>query len=142
MPRREGEKAWYQNPWLWGAGGCCVGCIAIPLVLAAVLGGGIFYAFKGSGVQDEAMARLRANPRAVAALGEPIEAGWMFQGSINLPNDEGEADFSQPVSGPQGAGRLHVTAFRRAGTWTFEELVLRVEGSGEEIDLLAGDGSL
>lgn len=134
---RGGERAWYQNPWLWGAGGCCAGCILIPLLLVAILGGGIFYAFTSSGVQEEAMERLRAHPQAVAALGEPIEAGWMIQGSINLSNDEGTADFSVPVSGPAGEGRLYVVAFRRTGEWTFEELLLRVEGGGGEIDLLA-----
>ena len=138
MPRGA-EKAWYENPWLWGGCGCCAGCLLIPILLAAVLGGGVFYAFKSSGIQQEALERVRAHPEAVAALGEPIESGWLIQGSINLSGDEGTADFSLPVSGPVGEGKLYVVAHRQAGEWTFEELLLRVEGRDEPIDLLAGE---
>lgn len=142
MPRGE-EKAWYQSPWLWGVGGCCLGCLLIPILAVAILGGGIFYAFRSTGVQQEALERARANPEAVAALGEPIESGWLIQGSINVSNDRGDADFSLPVSGPKGKGRIHVVAHRREGKWEYEELELRVEGRDEAIDLLgAGGGNL
>lgn len=137
MPRGE-ERSWYQNPWLWGVGGCCIGCILIPVLIVAVLGGGVVYLFKKSDIQEEVLARVRAHPEAMADLGEPVEAGWQVHGSINLSNDEGEADFSMPVTGPEGRGRVYVVAHRRAGEWRFEELLLRLEG-GEEIDLLAGE---
>lgn len=135
MTRGE-ERSWNQSPWLWGGVGCCLGCILIPVVLVAVLGGGVVYLFQSSGIQDEVLERVRTHPEAVAALGEPIEAGWLIQGSIHLSDDGGEADFSLPVSGPDGSGRAYVVAQRRAGEWQFEELVLRVEG-GATIDLLA-----
>jgi len=135
MARGE-ERSRNLSPWLWGGVGCCAGCILIPVVLVAVLGGGVVYLFHSSGIQDEVLARVRAHPEAVAALGQPIEAGWLIQGSINLSDDRGDADVSLPVSGPDGSGRVYVVAHRRAGEWEFEELVLRVEG-GAAIDLLA-----
>lgn len=130
------ERSRNLTPWIWGGVGCCAGCIVIPVVLVAVLGGGVVYLFRSSGIQEEVLGRVRADPEAVAALGEPIEAGWLIQGSIHLSDDGGEADFSLPVSGPDGSGRVYVVAQRRAGEWRFEELVLRVEG-GATIDLLA-----
>ena len=133
------KKGCARNPWAWGIGGCCLGCVLLPVLFVTVLGGGAFWAFRSSGVNQEALELARAHPEAVEALGEPIEAGWLVQGSINVSNDRGEADFSIPVSGPRGEGRLYIVAERRAGEWEYQELLLRVEGRNERIDLLAGE---
>lgn len=142
MAYRE-RKKWYESPWVWVTSGCCLGCVVVPLVLVGVFGAGIFYLFKSTGVRDEAVERARTHPAVVEALGEPIEAGWMIQGSINIhheggdPNEpSGEADFSLPLSGPEGEGRLYVRARRFGGEWVYEELSLAVEGRGSPIDLL------
>ncbi len=137
MQERE-EKRWYQSPWFWGVGGCCAGCLILPLAFVAIVGVGTLAVFRNLDVHQEALARLRADPRAVAALGEPIEAGWLPQGNIETSGSSGEADFAISVSGPQGSGTLYVEAEKRAGQWTYRLLILEVEG-GERMDLLAGE---
>ena len=133
------EKTVFQNPWVWGGCGCCLGLIILPFALMTLGIGGAFFAFRNVGIQDEAMDRLRSSPAVVQALGEPIEMGWMMSGSINLENDGGDADYSMPVSGPNGKGRMYVDASRFGGEWRFDELYVVVDG--ERIDVV-GDPAL
>lgn len=137
-----GEKSFWKNPWTWAVGGCCLGCLAIPLILVAVLGTGAFVAFTSSGfsdLKDEALARAKGSGAIVETLGEPIESGWPRNSSINLSNGEGHAELLLPLSGPKGAGVLTVEGKRQGGQWTFERLEFEPANSRDVIDLLAED---
>jgi hypothetical protein len=143
MADRQGRSFW-TSPWTCGIAGCCLGCVLIPIVFAAVVGGGAFWAWWSSGasdVRDRAVERARSHPAVIDALGEPIETGWLPQGSVHLQNGEGEADFTLGLTGPRGEGRLYVKARRERGEWDFEVLELRVEGRDEVLDLLDGSAS-
>jgi hypothetical protein len=133
---RDARKAWYENPWLWGGCGCCGGCLVLPLLLIALAGGTAFVAVARTGVLQDAKEIARNHPALQQALGEPVEVGWMMQGNINVSNDRGEADFSLPVSGPHGEGRLYVEAEKVDGEWIFRDLYAVVDGIEEPIDLL------
>ncbi len=100
----------------------------------------MFWGIRQSGIQQEVLERVRASTAVVERLGEPIETGWMVQGSISVSPGSGEADYSVPLNGPEGAGRVFVVAERRGGEWVFFELYVEIEGSGERIDLLTADG--
>jgi hypothetical protein len=110
-----------------------VGVLGAVGFVSLVMGG-----VKRSGAYQEAMERVRAHPAAVAALGEPIEAGFLVTGSVSVEGPSGEATLGIPVEGPRGEGTLYVEATKRADRWDFELLELAVEG-GERIDLRAPD---
>jgi TonB family protein len=78
--------------------------------------------------------RTRANPAAVARLGEPIKDGWFVKGNVNFAGGSGTANFEVPVSGPKSSGTLYVRAIYE-GSWMYERLDLASEG-GETISLL------
>jgi hypothetical protein len=141
MAKREGRSFW-TNPWTCGVAGCCLGCVLIPVIFVAAVGGGAYWMMARSGalgVRDEAIARARAHPQVVEALGEPMEVGWLRDSSIHIDDDFGRARFSLPLSGPLGSGRLHVEAERRDDDWEIQTMELDVEGRAEPIDLLAGE---
>jgi hypothetical protein len=69
-------------------------------------------------------------------LGEPIELGFWISGSINISGPTGNADFSVPLSGPKGAGRLYIVGEKSAGKWSFDLLEVEIDGRDERIDLL------
>ena len=98
--------------------------------------GGVFWAARNFGVQDEALLRAQNNPAVVERLGEPIEIGWLMSGNISFENDTGQADYSIPISGPNGRGKLYILAYREDSEWRFEELYILI--NGERFDL-AGD---
>lgn len=132
-----GERSWWSRNWGWAVGGCCLGCLVIPVLLVALFGVGIFTFIRSAGPTDEALALVRANPEAVEALGEPLDTGWWIMGRVDVSGDSGEADLTVPVSGPRGEGKLRIEARRRDGEWEFERLDLDVEGrAGPPIDLL------
>ena len=136
MPRR--EESVLKSPWFWGVGGCCLGCIGIPLALVAIFGAGIFGAMGAmshSDVIDLALARAEADPRVTEALGTPLERGFLFQGSIQFENDRGSADVTVPVTGPLGKGELWVVGSREGGEWRLDRLEVEVEATGERIPI-------
>ncbi len=133
----EPKKSFWQNPWLWGGCGCALGCIGIPLLLVAFLGGSVLYMFSNTDVKKLAAEQVRSSPAAVEVLGEPMETGWMISGSINVNNDHGRADIRFPISGPKGEATVHAVAERDGGgPWQFQELTLEMEGGGAPIELI------
>ena len=99
--------------------------VLVGLILSFVLG------YKDEPEFLQAMAALRANPQAIAALGEPLDDD--FQMSFSTKN--GRTQFTGGVSGPRASGELNYVAVERSdGSVRFEHLYLRV---GEEhIDLI------
>ena len=79
---------WFSRNWKWALP---VGCL-LPLVLCGggilvfvfVVYGAVTGAIRSSDAYQEGMSRARSNPEVVAALGEPIESGWLISGNINV----------------------------------------------------------
>lgn len=139
MPTREDSVL--KSPWFWGVGGCCLGCVGIPLALLAIFGAGIFGALGAmshSDVIDLAIERAEADPRVAATLGTPLERSFMFQGSIQIENDRGSADVVVPVTGPLGKGELWVVGSREGGEWRLDRLEAEVVATGERIPIDVG----
>lgn len=135
----EHRPGWWARNWKWAAPS---GCLAVLLLLfggCAAMVAGLFGMMRGTEPYTQALARLRASDAAVAALGEPIEAGWWFSGHYSESGASGAADYAVPVSGPRGAGTLYIEARKREGRWRFIVLSLVPDGGGETIDLRGDD---
>ena len=119
--------------------GCLgLGCGGL-IVLIVVIAVGIFMAaasaVKSSDTYMMAMERAESSPAIVEALGKPIEAGFMINGSVNATGPSGHADISIPLSGPKGEGKLFIVGEKSAGLWKFS--TLDFEGpSGARVNLL------
>jgi hypothetical protein len=129
--RQRNNRRWI----LLGVGGC-LGLVCLCAAFAAGIGAVVFGAIRSTDVYQEALARARANPAVVEALGEPIEPGWWVTGSIETTGNLGDADFTIPVSGPNGSGRLNAVARKSGGPWEFFRLEVVVDGRSQPIDLL------
>lgn len=115
-----------------------LGCLGVVLLFGLFVGGVltfVFSMFRSSEPYQQAMERARRNPQVVAALGTPIEPGWLMTGNLNESGASGEAELSIPISGPKGKGTIFVSARKSAGKWEFRALIVELDG-GERIDLL------
>ena len=135
------SNSWWKRNWKWFLPvGCLTGCLTI-IVLAVVFAGTIalivFGAIKSTDVYKDALARAKANPDVIAALGSPIKEGLFVSGNTNVNGASGEANISIPISGPKGKGTIYVVAKKSAGRWEYSELVVEIEKTKERIDLLA-----
>lgn len=95
----------------------------------------IFGALKQTDVYKTALARAKADQRVTAALGTPIEEGWFLKGNTDLDGESGKTDLTIPISGPKGKGSIYVVATKFAGEWTYSKMVVKIDSSGETIDL-------
>lgn len=95
----------------------------------------IFGAMKQSDVYQTALARAKTDQRVTAALGTPINEGWWLSGNTEVSGGSGEANLSIPISGPKGKGTIYAVATKSAGQWTYSKLAVKIDSTGETIDL-------
>ena len=91
---------------------------------------------KTSDAYKTALARAKADPRVISALGSPIEDGFFAMGSTNVTGTSGKADMTVPLSGPKGKGTLYFVASKFAGEWTFSKLMVEIASTKQRIDLI------
>lgn len=129
------DRSWWSRNWGCVLGCGCLGClIAVAGIVGAILFG--LNSIANAGPLGEAVEIAAAHPDVRAELGEPVKSAWGFNGSVHLENDSGHADYSLPLRGPDGRGRLYVVATKTRGRWTFEVLEVEVRGRSQRIDLL------
>lgn len=113
--------------------------LGLFLLLLAVAGalvvGGVTALLRTENPYTIAFERAESHPALIAALGEPIEPGWLPSGRVQIHEDTGAAQLEIPVRGPRGGARLHVRARRRADAWELLEL-RAVLDDGRSLDLL------
>lgn len=116
-------------------GGC--GCLFVVLGCAGFVGmifTGVRTMMMRSESYEVAMQALSDSQAAEDAVGAPFEPGWFFSGSISTSNGRETADYSFPVSGPNGTGKVYVRGECDRGECDLRTLEL--ETRGERIDLL------
>jgi hypothetical protein len=117
----------------WAIWGVVLWFVAFPLLF-----GGIFFglatAFKNSDAYRLAIAKLQANPEAIAILGPPISAGMPW-GSISVSGPQGKAGFSFSVAGQKAKGVVYLDATKDMGQWRMNRIELEIEGRTHRIDL-------
>jgi hypothetical protein len=140
-PAVAARESWWSRNWKWLVPTGCGGCLLV-VVLLALFGASIvaivFGALKSSDVAQTAIARAKANPEVISALGTPIDTGMFVSGNINVSGGSGQADLSIPISGPKGAGTIYAVAVKTGGAWEFSTLTVQIKSTGEKIDLRAG----
>jgi len=115
-----------------------LGCFSVMLVCCGgftLLGISVLGALKSSEPYRSGLERAQTNERVKEVLGEPIDANFIVQGNVSLNNNDGEADITFPVSGPKGAGQVHVQGTKTNGVWSYEEISITLEQGSEVIDL-------
>ncbi|PTL83810.1 cytochrome c oxidase assembly factor Coa1 family protein [Vitiosangium sp. GDMCC 1.1324] len=132
------QQSWWSRNWKWVVPSGCLGLLLSCGCFTALIFGVTWQALRGTGVFVDAVAQAKQSPEVQQALGEPIEAGLMLQGSIQTHNDQGSANFSVPLKGAKTDGTLYVEAYKNADTWKYTTLKVEVPGR-PTIDLLGGE---
>jgi hypothetical protein len=124
-----------QRTWTkWGVI-VALASLALATIFAVALFFGVSSLMKNSEPYLTALARMDANPAAMAALGEPAHGGFP-SGSISTNNGEGSATLQIPVTGSSKSGTLYVDGTSTGGQWRYQRIELVV--SGQHIDLNTG----
>ena len=136
-------RGWFTRNWAWFLPLGCLGVFALGAVFAMAVVTFVFGVVKSSEPYRHGIGAAKNNPEAVQALGLPIREGYFVAGKINVTGDSGTADLQIPVSGSKAKGKIYVVGEKKMGTWHYEILRLKMDGSGDEIDLgSASEGSL
>lgn len=117
-----------------GCGGCLT-VIALGVFFVVTLTAVVFYFIRNSDANQETLKKAQSSPALIQQIGEPIEMGWLVVGSVSRSNEQGNADMSIPVTGPQGSARIHTVGTRDANGWSYSKMLVTLE-NGQQIDLL------
>jgi len=112
-----------------------IGCVALCL--------GVFALVLQLGKEPYQMAvnKVTQDAQVKEKLGEPIEvASWFPLGSVNIRNDQGDANLTFQIRGPKGKATVNVVARRIARKWGLTSLdVTYADGTRQSIDV-SGEG--
>jgi len=127
---------WWKRNWKWFVP---LGCVTMALLFLAFVGSIlliVFSAMKATDVYKEALARAKADPAVIEALGLPIKDGFLMSGNTNVDGASGESNLAIPISGPKGKGTIYVSANKSLGQWNYSGLVVEIGQTHQRIDLL------
>src|SRR5882672_8694112 len=116
-----------------------MGCFTVALLFLAFIGSIlviVFSAMKSTDVYKEALARAKADPVVIGALGSPIKEGFLVSGNTNVNGASGESNLAIPISGPNRKGTSYVAANKSLSRWNYSGLILEVTKTHQRIDLL------
>lgn len=134
----EEQKSWFSRNWVWAIPGCgCVGVILLFVFGAGAAFFGIKNFVKNATPYEYAVEQAINNPEVLQLLGDPVETDGVMSGNVSIQNESGSANFTVPLKGSLGTGTLVVVAERFDGEWVYEDLVVIVNDSQNEINLLA-----
>src|ERR1700682_4197326 len=109
---------WLGRNWKWLVPTGCLGLLLLAAGFVVVIVSIVFGAMKSSDAYKTALAKAKADPRVVNALGSPIKAGFFVSGKTNVSGSSGHADPAVTISGRQGKGTIYFVATQCAGEWT------------------------
>jgi Cytochrome oxidase complex assembly protein 1 len=85
---------WWKRNWKWFVP---LGCFTVALLFLAFIGSIlviVFSAMKSTDVYREALARAKADPAVIEALGSPIKDGFLVSGNTNVNGASGESNLA------------------------------------------------
>jgi len=127
---------WWARNWKWFVPVVCLSGLALIGGFVALVMFFVFGMMKSSDAYQQALAKAKADPAVIRALGNPIREGFFVTGSINVSGASGDADLAIPIAGAKGKGTIYVEARRSAGQWSFSQLAVQVDQTDERIELL------
>jgi hypothetical protein len=130
------KRNWWTRNWKWFVP---TGCLTLIVLFAAFIMSImliVFGAVKSTDVYKDAVARAKANPAVIEALGSPVEEGIFVSGNTSVNGASGESNLAIPISGPKGKATVYVKAVKSLGRWQYVDLVVEVRKTGERIHLV------
>jgi YD repeat-containing protein len=89
----------------------------------------------GSPVYKEAIEIAKSSTELQSLVGQPIQDGWASFGEIRAVYGSEFAEWTTPLKGPKGRGRLHVVANRIGSTWQQSRLLYVPEDGRTKVDI-------
>jgi hypothetical protein len=130
------KASWWGRNWKWLIPVGCLSCILAFVGFVVLILFFVFGLIKSSDAYKQALSEARSNTAVTNALGSPIKEGFLVSGNINVSGASGNADLAIPISGPKGKATIYVEAVKSAGEWSFSKLVVRLEETNDNINLL------
>jgi hypothetical protein len=141
LPVPRPKPNWWQRNWKWFVPLGCLTMAALFVVFVGSILVLVFSAIKSTDVYKDALARAKADPAVIEALGSPITEGFLVSGNTNVNGASGEANLSIPISGPNGKATIYVATQKSLGRWSYSGLVAEIQKTHQRIDLLHGSQS-
>src|SRR5687767_7950250 len=122
------QRSWWGRNWKGAAPAGGLGMLLSCGCLGALIVGATWFSVQSTGVYGDALAAARQSPEVREALGDDVDTGLGFKGSINTGGNGGSASFRVPLKGSKGQGTLRADARKEGEQWRFRVLQVEVPG--------------
>lgn len=131
------RKSWFARNWGWAVplGGCLTIIIAFFVFVGSLIFG-VNEFISESMPYKNALAKVNEDEYVIDILGSPIESDGIVNGNMSYKNSTGMADISIPIKGPKGKAKLYAVGTKNNDLWTYTEIYVIIEETGEQIDIL------
>lgn len=120
-----------QRRWVkWG-----IAVWAICAVLGVLFVYFVLTLLRGDHVFKVSLHLIQKDQEITAAIGQPIQTGFVFSGDVHTKGSTGEAKISYPIKGPRGSGQAEVEASQSAGEWKFTRIRVHLKKSKQTIEV-------
>jgi hypothetical protein len=130
------KQNWWKRNWKWFVPLGCFTVVVVFVIFVSSILVIVFSAMKSTDVYKDALARAKADPVVIEALGSPIKDGFFMSGNTNVNGASGESNLAIPIFGPKGKGTIYVSAQKSLGEWNYSGLVVEIRQTHQRIDLL------
>jgi hypothetical protein len=129
-------RSWLDRHARWKIPLGCLIVILLFCAFVAVIFTVLDISFRNSIVYKEALARAGRSPEVASRIGEPLQAGRVLQGQLNVTGSTGTANMKIPITGPRGKATILLDTRKADGAWVFRTLEVQFEGQSDAVDLL------
>lgn len=112
-----------------------LGCIAVFIVVIAVVIYFVVGAVKQSEPYLQGLNYARSNPAVIDLIGVPMEPGFFVGGSMPTPNEQGMVDLAITLTGPKGKGVILIAGQNLGNEWHYKRLLFRDLSTTKVIEL-------
>lgn len=129
------QRNWWQRNWKWFVPTLLVVGFALIAGFILLILTFVMSMMKSIEPYRHSVGDARENAAVTAALGEPIQEGWLVGGHFEESGGSGTASLSIPLTGPKGEATLYVEASKSGGQWQYQTEAVELKASGQRIDL-------
>jgi len=115
----------------------CVVIVVLCIIAGVVIGLGVLTVIKKTDVYKQARDKACNDPRVIAALGEPVNPGFLVTGNVSADTTSGGvAHIHFPIKGSKGSAKVDADATYDGSRWNYQKLLVTPD-NGPPIDLTA-----
>lgn len=126
------HKSWWNRNWKWVVSICAIILVVITVFFSSGLGRittDIAQAYTDTGLYENALAKINADPKVNELLGEvqPLGKITILEGETKYSNNYQTVNSTVRIVGTKGKAKMDISADRITDQWVYSKINIRIK---------------